>query len=218
MTITRPEFPSPILVLDEFLPAKDAAKCLQECIDLRPVFMPASVGAGSQNRIDKSVRSNDVVMLDSVFAVAPERSNILTIVRKRIGETDCKQLWHKGDFIFDIINYASWNESVLSRYGKCDFYGKHQDTVRNADCLGQISRRLVTLVYYVNTEPERFTGGALTLFKDQLEITIHPRHNRAVVFPSFTFHKVAKVSLPEDEPWDNGRFSLNHWMGFREIR
>jgi predicted 2-oxoglutarate/Fe(II)-dependent dioxygenase YbiX len=202
-------------VIDEFMTPEDADKCLQECIDLKPVYMPASVGAGNQNRKDTTIRKNDVVMLQSVFSAAPERSQILSIMERRMHERDCDQLWHKGDLIFDVINYATWREYVLSRYGRCDFYGPHQDTVRNPDNVGEVTRRLVTVVLYLNTEPEQFTGGELTLFKEAKEITVQPKHNRAVVFPSFTVHKVNNVKLPDDAPFSAGRFSINHWLGFR---
>lgn len=215
MNVERLDFPSPILVIDDFMTSEDAAACLQECVALKPVFMPASVGAGANNRRAPDIRKNDVVMMDSVFAVARERSRILSIMARRIGETDCKQLWHKGDLIFDIINYATWRETVLSRYGMCDFYGRHQDTVYNPDRQADITRRIVTIVFYLNTEPEAFTGGALTLHKDGQEITVDPKHNRAVVFPSFTFHSVQNVKLEDDKDWSGGRFSVNYWLGFR---
>lgn len=214
MTIQRPEFPAPILIIDDFLSAEHAALCLQEAIDLKPVYMPASVGQSTDNRIDPRIRRNDVVYLDSVFFAAPERSKILTLVKRRIQERECNDLWHKGYFLFDVINYATWYESVLSRYGQCDFYGLHQDTKQNKTNPGEIHQRLVTLVYYMNTEPERFTGGSLTLQQDDGKITITPKHNRAVVFPSFVYHKVENVQLNE-EYFSAGRFSLNLWMGFR---
>lgn len=213
MTIERPEFTAPLLVLDGFLPEEEAAQCLQEAIHLRPVYMPAAVGQGKDNRIDPKIRRNDVVYLDTVFAAAPSRSKILTLVKRRVASPECNRLWHQGYTIFDTINYATSWESVLSRYGKCDFYGLHQDTKQKA-AAGEIHHRLVTIVYYMNTEPERFTGGALTLKQDDGIITVTPRHNRAVVFPSFVWHRVGNVLL-DDEDHSAGRFSLNLWLGFR---
>ena len=215
MTIDRPPFTAPLLVLDDFLPAGEAAACLQECIDLRPVYMPASVGQGQDNRIDRKIRRNDVVYLDSVFSPAPDRSKILTLVKRRVRDQDCNRLWHEGYTLFDVINYATAFESVLSRYGRCDFYGLHQDTKQSRTAApAEIHHRLVTLVYYMNTEPERFTGGELTLQQDDGTVTVTPRHNRAVVFPSFVWHRVGNVQLDDDDH-AAGRFSLNMWMGFR---
>jgi SM-20-related protein len=117
-------------------------------------------------------------------------------------------LWHEGDFIFDIINYSTHQQAVISRYGDCDFYKKHQETHRD-----QITYRLVTLVYYINRVPEPFTGGSLTFWHGNERLRIDPKHNRAVVFPSFTIHEVESVRLSSDQ-WEDGRFSINYWLGF----
>jgi 2OG-Fe(II) oxygenase superfamily len=215
MTIQRPKFPAPLYILDDFFAGDVAAACLEECIALKPVYMPASVGAGKDNRRDVRIRRNDAVMMDTVFSVDRSRSVILTALDNRIAEQDCRDLWHSGYSIFDVINYANWRETVLSRYGKCDFYGKHQDTIFNKEETGRCERRrLVTVVVYFNTEPERFTGGALSLYDSDQEFTIVPKHNRAVVFPSWCWHSVANVELGTDQPWSGGRFSINHWLGF----
>ncbi len=216
MIITRPDFPAPVLVLDEFFSPAIAEKCLQECIDLRKAFQPASVGAGSSNRRDAKIRRNDVVMMDSVFSVDRSRSDILTSLHTRVHDRECNALWHKGYSLFDIINYATWQETVLSRYGTCDFYGPHQDTVFNPDRQADIVHRLVTIVVYLNQEPEAFTGGELTLFAEGQQQKFTPRHNRAIVFPSFVVHEVSNVRLDEKAGHAGGRFSINHWLGFQK--
>jgi hypothetical protein len=210
MKIARPSFHSPVLCIDDFLPEADAQQVLQECIDLKKVYMPASIFDGPHHsKIDRKYRNNDVVYLDDVFRGDPERSDILRLFKKRIWMDDCRILWHDGYFIFDVVNYSTWQEAVLSRYGEGAFYKKHQDTRRD-----HITYRLVTLVYYVNQVPARFTGGALKIWHEDECLPVEPRHNRAVVFPSFCFHEVETVRM-EGEKWEEGRFSLNYWIGFR---
>ena len=85
---------------------------------------------------------------------------------------------------------------------------KHQDTRRD-----HITYRIVTLVYYVNRVPERFSGGALVLWDKDDRVALQPRHNRAVIFPSFTFHEVERTRLAS-EAWEDARFSINYWLGF----
>jgi hypothetical protein len=210
MNIERPPFPVPIICIDEFLSEGDAQRVLQECTDLKKVYMPARVFDGpSATKIDLQYRDNEVVYLDDVFRGAPERSDILTIMKKKIWTDECRMVWHEGYLIFDIINYSTWQEAVISRYGDCEFYKKHQDTRRD-----HITYRLVTLVYYVNRVPEQFTGGSLILWHGNENVRVAPRHNRAVLFPSFAFHEVEGVHM-RSEKWDDGRFSLNYWIGFR---
>ena len=163
----------------------------------------------SATKIDAKYRTNEVVYLDEVFRGDPGRSDILRIIKTKIWTDECRNLWHDGDYIFDIINYSTWQEAVISRYGNGDFYHKHQDTRWD-----HITYRLVSLVYYVNKTPQGFKGGSLTLWKGAESLKIEPRHNRAVVFPSFMMHEVEPLTLDSDQ-WEDGRFSLNYWIGFR---
>ena len=210
MRISRPNFQSPIICIDEFMNEEDAQKVLQECIDLKKVYRPAKIFDGpNASKVNLQFRKNDVVYIRDIFRSAPERSDILALLKRKIWTKECKRLWHEGDYIFDIINYSTWQEAVVSRYGNCDFYKKHQDTRKD-----HITYRLVTLVYYVNTLPERFTGGSLIFGDSGNSLKIEAKHNRAVIFPSFTFHEVENVRINSDK-WEDGRFSINYWLGFR---
>src|ERR1039457_1447797 len=127
MNVSRPAFSSPIICIDEFLPDEDAQRILQECIDLKKVYMPARVFDGpAATRIDPKYRANEVVCLDEVFRGDPRRSDILRIIKAKIWTEECRSLWHEGEFILDIINYSTWHEAVISRYGHSDLYKKHQ--------------------------------------------------------------------------------------------
>jgi Rps23 Pro-64 3,4-dihydroxylase Tpa1-like proline 4-hydroxylase len=210
MDVSRPPFPSPVLCIDGFLPEEDSQKVLQECIELKKLYVQAPVFDGPDaTKVDREYRDNEALYLDDVFRAAPERSDILSIIKEKVWTEECKTLWHEGYSIFDVINYSTWHEAVISRYGNGAFYKKHHDIRRD-----HITYRLVTLVYYVNRLPEQFTGGSLILLEDDESLRLEPKHNRAVVFPSFTFHEVEPVSMSSEE-WDSGRFSLNYWMGFR---
>jgi hypothetical protein len=210
MDVSRLQFPTPILCIDNFLSESDAQSILQECIDLKKAYVPARIFDGpTSTKVDTTYRSNDVVYLDDIFRSCPDRSDILTILKRKIWTNDCREIWHDGYFIFDIINYATWHEVVISHYWADGFYEKHQDTRRDS-----ITLRLVTLVYYVNRTPERFNGGALTVWHESEAIEIRPKHNRAVIFPSFALHQVTSVSMLSKE-WEDGRFSINYWIGFK---
>jgi hypothetical protein len=210
MNVSRPTFRSPVLCIDEFLPEEEARAVLQECIDLKKVYMPAQIFDGlCHSNVDLEFRNNEVVYLDEVFRAAPERSDILRIIKNRMWAEECRSLWHEGDYIFDIINYSTHQEAVISRYGDGAFYKKHQDTRRD-----HITYRLVTMVYYINQLPAQFTGGTLVIWSGDESLACEPRHNRAIVFPSFCFHEVENTTLSSND-WSNGRFSINYWMGFR---
>ena len=210
MQVTWNNFPVPIVTIDDFLPEADAQRILTECIDLKKFYQPAKIFDGpTATKVDPTYRKNDVVYLDTLFQGVHENSDILTTMKKAIWGEEAKRVWSKGNTLLEVLNYATHSEAVLSRYGKCDFYGKHRDTR-----FDHLTYRLVTLVYYVNTIPEKFTGGSLTFWHEDQSLKAEPKHNRLVVFPSWTMHEVENVRLPDDAAWEDGRFSLNYWMGF----
>jgi hypothetical protein len=137
MNVQKPSFRCPVLCIDDFLSEEDAQKVLQECIDLKKIYMPARIFDGpNATKIDLQYRDNEVVYLDDVFRELPERSDILTIIKRRIWTDECRALWHEGYSIFDAINYSTRQEAVISRYGACGFYKRHQDTRRDSLLIG----------------------------------------------------------------------------------
>jgi 2OG-Fe(II) oxygenase superfamily len=210
MNISRLPLTAPILCIDDFLTEEEAQRVLQECIDLKKIYLPARVfDTPYTTKVDLSYRKNDVVYLGDIFKSCPERSDILSIFKAKIWTDECRKIWHKGYYIFDVINYSTWQEAVISRYDGSGFYHRHQDTRWD-----HITFRLVTFVYYVNRIPEGFEGGALAIWHEDKSVRVQPKHNRAVVFPSFLSHEVETVRMVSDR-WEDGRFSINYWVGFR---
>ena len=210
MHISRPEFSSPVICIDDFLADADADNILQKCVELEHSFVPATINDRRTGpKYDRTYRSNHVLYLKGTGPQSAPITDILSILQDKIWSEECKRLWHEGEYIFDIINYSNFQSGAVSRYGDGDFYRQHRDTVWS-----EITHRLVTIVYYVNKIPGIFTGGRLMLLKAGCELSLEPRHNRAVVFPSFTVHEVETVRTNSAE-WADGRFSLNYWIGFR---
>src|SRR5205085_65723 len=107
---------------------------------------PARVFDGpNATRTDEGFRQNEVVYLTDVFHGDPQRSNILSIMRRKLWSEECRRLWHTHYYIFDIINYSNWQGAAISRYGGSQFYRKHRDTDTD-----HITNRIVTLIYYIN--------------------------------------------------------------------
>jgi 2OG-Fe(II) oxygenase superfamily len=152
-----------------------------------------------------------VVYLGDVFRGAPERSDILSIIKKKIWTEECRTLWHEGYF----------STSSITRHGK---KLRSRDMVMATFMEDTRTQETITSPVgwsrsftNVNRTPEQFTGGSLTLWESDQRLRVEPRHNRAVLFPSFTFHEVEPVHM-NSEKWEDGRFSLNYWMGFADPR
>jgi SM-20-related protein len=77
--------------------------------------------------------------------------------------------------------------------------------------------RLVSAVYYFHSEPKRFSGGTLRLYRfGDIEaegdfIEFEPKQNSLVVFPSWARHEVRRVACPGCA-FEDYRFAVNAWL------
>ena len=77
--------------------------------------------------------------------------------------------------------------------------------------------RLVSAVYYYHTEPKKFSGGALRLYRfgagdDAADsVDVEPNQNSLVVFPSWAEHEVLEVRCPSGA-FEDFRFAVNAWL------
>jgi Rps23 Pro-64 3,4-dihydroxylase Tpa1-like proline 4-hydroxylase len=200
MEIARPTFSAPVICIDNFFTPMEAHLLFNEWNNL--TYKDATIFDGNRQKVLKSFRNNDVSDLD-------QQSTTMILMRNKIWTEECKALWHQNYTIFDVINYSTYQEGMLSRYGDGAFYEKHKDIRWD-----KITYRLVTIVYYLCKEPKQFTGGSLILWEGSNTLSIEPRFNRAVLFPCFVLHEVEKVTM-KSEVWEDARFSLNFWIGFR---
>ena len=215
------ELPKRHVIIDDFLSEKLAKKCLDEFISLKPYYHDATVGEESKHpdceactdirKFHKnSIRDNTIVGLNEIFKGKEYESIIIRSILDALYREPLVNFLSGLDGLFPIINHMNTCETILSRYGKCDFYGIHSDSQINF----QAEKRIITLVYYVNKEPVKFQGGELTMYSDDLKdkVTIQPKHNRAVIFESKTLHAVETVKFDGD--WEDARWSVNWWGGF----
>jgi len=96
-------------------------------------------------------------------------------------------------------------------HGDGDFFGPHCDLKADA-----AHERLLSFVYYMHSQPRRFTGGDLLIYDrcDNADVynpaaytRIIPDENSIVVFPGFAVHEVDRVALPSRERMD-ARFTI----------
>ena len=213
--------PSPHIVIDNFLEPRQARQCLEEAIKLEPFYQPATVAGDAvlqpdhceeckrQWNISRNViRENDVIYMNETYKNKRQHSVILEYLHQAIQTQPFSQIITKQGF-FHILNHVNTSEAILSRYGMCDFYGWHTDTVKE-----YLTSRVVSLVYYLNEEPERFEGGDLIITGSTIHDykAIKPKHNKLVIFQSEgTVHGVDTVKLPKGD-FAGGRFSINFWL------
>lgn len=219
--------PVPHIIIDDFLNPRSARDILDEIIKLEPFYEDAKVKGHETNasHIDECeeckinnvnlrnmIRDNKILYLDKTFENKRNQSKTLTYLHFAITDNpEFKMIMEKSPSIFPILSHLNTSETLVSRYGKCDFYGWHTDSIPNIT-----ENRVLTISYYVNKEPNVFKGGSLIFLNNQTKEKkiIEPKHNRAVIFSSMdAFHSVEYVDLA-GKNWEDGRFSIQFWLGF----
>jgi len=216
------ESPSPHIVIQNFLPTPAARECLEEAQWLEPVFEQASTygapqesdgceACESQIAIQKkSVRSNKVVYLDEYYKDRRLQSKILQHLEHAMNSPQLLNTFGNLPNLFSIIQQTTHMETIISSYGKCDFYGWHTDSLPSMP-----AARILTCVLHWNTEPKQYEGGELILtgktLEDQLAYT--PVHNTAIFFESNKVVHAVDETRHEGE-FKDSRFSINLWLGF----
>ena len=220
------EAPSPHVVVDNFLPIAAARECLEEAQRLEPVYEEALVGqdasALKNDGCDEckavahtskvTQRSNQVVMLDREYSYPNNRynSSILSSLQAALLNGSFINTMQSFPNLFPLVGLTTHMETILSSYGRCDFYGWHTDALPFA-----LSHRMITCVVHFNTEPRQYEGGELILTGKTLEdqLAYSPVHNKAIFFESYkTVHAVDETIFEGD--FKDSRFSINLWLGF----
>ncbi|MBW4420011.1 MAG: 2OG-Fe(II) oxygenase [Myxacorys californica WJT36-NPBG1] len=107
-------------------------------------------------------------------------------------------------------------EIQLTAHNDGDYYKMHNDNGS-----AEVARRELSYVYYFYQEPKGFSGGELRLYDLNVEtgwyesaetsVTIEPRNNTIVFFPSHYLHEVLPVLCPS-RAFAQSRFTLNGWI------
>jgi Rps23 Pro-64 3,4-dihydroxylase Tpa1-like proline 4-hydroxylase len=191
-----PEFPAPVLIVEDFVGGAAAADLLQYAVAHETDFQQAKVALGHEGRVDESLRISRVnSAMDSTMPL------LETAIRKTVDAA----LPTLG-----LVNVDSYFlETQLTWCGDGGFFGKHCDTLS-----GRLSRRVLTMVYYFHREPKAFTGGQLRLHELGASGSyqeIEPRFDRAVFFPSWFPHEVRPVQC-NSGAFPDGRFAMSCWV------
>jgi len=215
--------PAPHIIIDNFLSSKLSKEMLHIVEVNKTRFVDADIGGSNVTFFDNCPactkirefnrfvkRQNDILYMSHFKDL--KDSLLVTGITNALRDQSFQDYISKTKSMFPIINNTDGIEAMCSRHGMCDFYGWHTD---NAGDKVLLKRRVITLVYYFNTEPQKFTGGELIIAHPTIatQKIIEPKHNRAVIFLSQTLHCVNTVKLESDE-FKDGRFAINYWIGF----
>jgi len=202
--------------MDEFLNPRLHKKLFDEVFALKNHFVLSRTRNDTSSDIKQFMFENlelsrQNIDMDELYGTNRERSLLIMSLMKEV--MILRQRFMKENYLFRIFDHVNSVETLLSRYGKCDFYGWHKDNSHPS----YRGRRIITLIYWFNTEPKKFSGGELLFGGNTIDpyTTIQPMNNRAILFESHSVHAVNNVQLDSTEFMD-GRFSVNMWFGITD--
>jgi len=76
-----------------------------------------------------------------------------------------------------------------------------------------INQGLLTVLYMMNKEPKKFTGGDFMIKWNDIEKSIPFENNTILIFPRDTPHKVKKIKMESDDFYDK-RFTIQCFANF----
>jgi predicted 2-oxoglutarate/Fe(II)-dependent dioxygenase YbiX len=91
-------------------------------------------------------------------------------------------------------------EAQITASNDGDYFRLHQDG-------GPDDTRVISFVYFLHSEPRRFTGGELRV----LTKTVLPQGDTLIFFPSLSPHEVLPLSVPT-RAFADSRFTVNGWI------
>jgi len=106
--------------------------------------------------------------------------------------------------IYNLLRFTTSDRTKVSVYQNEDFYDWHQDS---------INQGLLTVLYMMNKEPKKFTGGDFMIKWDNIEKSIPFENNTILIFPRDTPHKVKKIKMESDDFYDK-RFTIQCFANF----
>lgn len=151
----------------------------------------------------------------SVFFEHPRRRNravwihdpskTLRLFREQLWSEPMRAAYESArEPLFQIIPNCSAPHLQVSRYMTGDHYDFHEDEGAGVN---------LTAIVFLAAEPKKVHGGDLVLAYDGEETTIRFRHNRLVIFPSKTLHRVTRVRVDSTET-RHARISLQSWLTY----
>lgn len=172
----------PFLLIEDFFTEQELEQVWQEIDALEPQWKTVdSDTTGNRTQRDgRTLATSDRVYLDEAYA---DRSHsMLQCNLGRIGHEQIINTYEKYVPAARTLRYTNSDRTILARYSNTQAYERHIDAYQHSQIL------------FLHTDPKRFTGGDLH-FPDN-GCTIESVNNTCVVFPSYYYHEVSKVTAP----------------------
>lgn len=188
-----------VIILDNFYDQHEYDAILNECVFFakRDKLKPPSItGAAEVHGV--SLKKGNGIFLDDVFKDR-NISDILYYNRKIFNSTIMEEL-SSIDIFYRNLSMSNKDSTLLNYYENSDYYDSHSDL------------STITVVSWFYKEPKIFSGGNI-FFENDKEKFVECKNNRVIFFPSFLYHAVDKIEMPENKlGLGLGRFAISQFI------
>lgn len=200
--LTERELPRAHLVMDDFFASPALGAIFGELRSLEGRMKPGlvrDIGHDGQSVFfQHGRRRNRAVWIH-------DPSKTLRLFREQLWSEAMLEAFHRArEPLFQIIPSCWAPHLQVSSYMTGDRYDFHEDEGAGVN---------LTAIVFLAAEPKKVRGGDLVLAYDGDETTIRFRHNRLVIFPSRTLHRITPVRVDSADP-QNARISLQCWLTY----
>lgn len=200
------------IIIDDAFSKEENGMILKEAQALKIHFKPAEIRGG---KVDLDYRKNLYCDYDKVYGDRRGISPLLRAVGTLLPNKELNEIMATFRYPFTQFSLFNASESQVSSYNGTDYYNWHFDYALGSPM------RMITLVYWFFSEPQRFKGGNFeisastlynrTLTESGITTEIEVKNNRAILMSCNTAHRVLPVD--DEVPFEDSRFSINCWIG-----
>ena len=205
MDIREFKEPRTHVIIKDFLTEDEQEKIWEEIKENESKFSTGLYTKDGKEEVHENIKKNLVFEVDKIYTSMPD-SLIRSMFYYRIFSDPKMQ----GIFstakspIYSLLRFTNSDRTKVSAYRNGDFYDWHVD---------QTNQGLLTVIYMMNKEPKKFTGGNLLLKWDSVEKSIPFENNTILIFPRDTPHRVSKIKMESDDFYDK-RFTIQCFANF----
>lgn len=194
----------PFILFSDVFDADDQKRIAEEIafIGLENLQPPERTSSAT-NEKKEVLKQNSGIFLDFCYRQR-QLSRYLRLYRKMIDAlVRDRQTLVTNHLLLDSFFETNTDVTLLSYYDDGDYYKSHRDNA------------VWTMVYWMHEETRLWKGGELLL--EQLDFSMEPRNNCAVLFPSFLIHSVNKIRSEKPLLRGQGRFSFTTFFNIKDV-
>ncbi len=193
----------PVVIINNYFDKQEYKKLTNFIFNLNPYMWHTDFkkSYGAPDFKNKKIKQNYSIQLDELYTSEGRKHCLIFNINRKLFNEEVRDKLLKENNLFKYLNICNSDKTFLNYYENNNLYDFHVDIAS------------LTATYIFFKTPMHFTGGEFSI---ENKINIKPENNSMIIFPSFLFHKVKNVLMPENKRGKClGRFSMTQFCTFK---